>query len=139
MSDDDVYERWKARVEQSRREAEAARKGREIRQTRELVAGLARLYGNRADNGEGRCRWCNILLGTDADGNRTHPEPHLCPGPEPEPCERCGQRHEWSGTAWVHACSRPPRSGGPGPATVTTLERVQTPGDGTGGAFGYRR
>lgn len=138
MSDDTTtYERWKERVAQNRREAEANRKARELTSTRELAAGLARLYGNRVDNGRGECRHCGITLGTDADGNRTHPEPERCPGPEPEACEGCGGHFTLvQGRGWVHACPRPSRRL---PTHEATLERVQTPGEETGGAFGYRR
>lgn len=120
----------------------AAQKANEQREqssrvTHDVEAALARRLGALADNGNGMCRWCSIVLGTDAEGRKTHPPLRECPGPQPAACELCG-RAWWFDKArseWTHQCA-----GGKRASTKSTdVARVQTPGDGRGGFFGMRR
>lgn len=106
--------------------------------TKHTEQAVARALGKAANNGHGICRWCGLTLGTDAEGNRTHPARRECSGPAPEPCELCHRAWYWHAPTlqWTHECT-----GKGGRAPVTQVERVQTPGvdDAMGGLFGYRR
>lgn len=106
------------------RKQEAQRKDEQL--TRDIEATVARSLGAAADDGTGRCQWCHIELGTDAEGHRTHIPTRSCPGPAPAACEICGGAWTWYGApdfTWSHSCTRKARSH----HQDVQLEKVHTP------------
>jgi hypothetical protein len=132
-----VHEKWQRAVAKAHEERQQARREREDTATKQVGAMVARLLGARADDGTGHCKWCRTRLGTDGNGERTHIPDPSCPGPAPEPCELCGRRFDWDAVAlvWSHRCG----GGQVRTPAARQVERVQTPGAPSGGAFGYRR
>lgn len=114
----------KQRLAAEERKKEAQRKDEQL--TRDIEATVARSLGAAADDGTGRCQWCRLELGTDAEGHRTHMPTRACSGPAPAACELCGRPWIWSGApdyAWTHSCGARPRRH----HEDVQLEKVQSP------------
>jgi len=96
----------KQRQLEAQRKLEAQQRDEQL--TRDIEAKVARSLGAAADDGTGRCQWCGIVLGTDAEGHRTHIPTRSCPGPKPLACGICGSGdYRWVGAPtfdWQHRC-----------------------------------
>jgi hypothetical protein len=138
-----LYLRWLEKRDAARAAAEQERRTRADKVHHDTEAGLALILGRAADDGAGRCKWCGITLGHDAEGRATHPVVRECPGPRPDACGICHRPYVWSAAAleWSHDC---PGRGPTRSHVPEQLERVR-PAVRAGappedrGAFGYRR